>query len=309
MDLATTIVTPTVDISPPEVPNILSAIGINNKITLTFTQQNSSPVPIINYAYSIDNGQTFTDFNPKQKSSPITISGLTNGQRYSVSIKAFTGYYSDATASVRDVLVNYPQPAPIIDTQLTIASGEKKQAKLYFSQPTNNANAISSYLLSINGAEFKQINLSQVLPTESQDKKYIQISELTNGQIYSFLLKSNNSLTIEPLYSEIATVNNVLINSPQPAPVITNISYKSGSAVVYFTQPTNRSLPITGYSYSIDNGVTYTDINVTNSSLKFSGFKSGIKNNITLKNKNGLVSDPSNTYMFTYYVTAGKTPQ
>jgi hypothetical protein len=55
--------------------------------------------------------------------------------------------------------------------------------------------------------------------------------------------------------------------------------------------------------------VSFTSTNVTTSPLKITGLKSGIRHQIILKATNGLVSDPSNTYDFTYYVTAGKRLQ
>jgi hypothetical protein len=295
MDFATSVVPPNIDFAAPDIPNVLSVVGANNKITVNFTQENSSPVPVVNYAYSIDNGVTFIPFNPKQKLSPITISGLINGQRYSVSIKAYNGYYSDATTLVSGVLVNYPQPAPIIDAQTTIASGENEKTKLYFSQSTNNANAISNYWLSINGGEFSEINLSQVLPSETQTKKYIQLSGLTNGQTYSFTLKSNNSLTSEPMFSEPAIVNNVFINYPQPAAVInTETTFGENSkAYISFTQETNSSKNIISYFYST-NGTTWTDLGPMNktSPLVISNLTNGQNYSFTIKAYNGLSSDP-----------------
>jgi hypothetical protein len=295
MDFATSIVPPNLDFAAPELPIVLTANGENNKIKLTVTQDNSSPVPLVNYLYSIDNGATFIPFNPKQKLSPITISGLTNGERYSVSIKAYNGYYSDAITPIANILVNYPQPAPVINTQLTISSGENEKAKLYFSQPTNNANAISSYWLSINGGEFSQINLSQVLPTQTQDTKYIQLSGLTNGETYTFILKANNSLTNEPMYSEPGTVNNVFINYPQPAPVV-NIGTTFGennNAYINFTQLTNNSKSVVSYFYST-NGTNWVDLGVTNktSPLIISNLTNGQSYSFTIKAYNGLTTEP-----------------
>jgi len=295
MDFATSIVPPNLDFAAPEITNVLSANGANNKITLNFTQENSSPVPVVNYAYSIDNGTTFIDLKPKQKSSPLTISGLTNGQTYSVSIKAYNGYYSVPTPSVENIFVNYPQPAPVINNQLTFASSENGKASLYFSQPTNNANAISSYWLSINGGEFTQINLSQVLPSQTQGTNYIQLSGLTSGQTYSFILKANNSLTNEPMYSEPGTVNNVFINYPQPAPVINTETTIGENTKVYihFTQATNNAKSIVSYFYST-NGTNWFDLGPTNktSPLVISNLTNGQSYSFTIKSYNGLTSEP-----------------
>jgi hypothetical protein len=71
----------------PEAPTIGTATLGNASATLTFTAGNSGGSSITNYKYSTD-GTTYTAFSPAQTTSPLTISGLTNGTAYTFRIKA-----------------------------------------------------------------------------------------------------------------------------------------------------------------------------------------------------------------------------
>ncbi|HAJ85135.1 MAG TPA: hypothetical protein DCM25_10310, partial [Rhodobacteraceae bacterium] len=44
--------------------------------------------PISNYQYSLDEGWSWLAFNPAITGSPATISGLTNGVKYSIELRA-----------------------------------------------------------------------------------------------------------------------------------------------------------------------------------------------------------------------------
>ena len=187
------------------------------------------------------------------------------------------------------------QPAPVI-TNITATS---TTASISFTQSTKpGLLAITKYAYSTDGTNYTDLSSAQTTSP-------LQISGLTIGQTYSFRIKAYNGL-----YSEASDSVSVVTNPPQPAPVITNVSYSSGLTKVYFTQGTNQySSSITKYSYSVDNGLTYSETNVTTSPLHITGLKPRVENRIIIKAYNGLDSDPSNTYSFTYYMKVGKTPQ
>jgi hypothetical protein len=71
----------------PQNPTIGTATADNQSATLTFTTGATGGSSITNYKYSTDNS-TYIAFSPAQTSSPLTISGLTNGTSYSFYLKA-----------------------------------------------------------------------------------------------------------------------------------------------------------------------------------------------------------------------------
>jgi hemin uptake protein HemP len=260
--------------------------GNNTTAKIYFTQNTNNGNDIISYFYSIDNGTTFTDLGPSNKTSPLQISGLTNGQTYSFIIKSYNELYSNNSNTLSNVFINYPQPAPVITSE-TLTSGENNTCKIYFTQSTNDANAIISYFYSIdNGTTFTDLG-------PSNKTSPLQITELTNGQTYSFIIKAYNGL-----YSNNSnTVSNIFINYPQPAPVITTETLTSGEnnvGYIYFTQSTNNAKAIISYFYSIDNGTTFTDLGSSNKTtpLKISGLTNGQTYSFIIKSYNGLITNP-----------------
>lgn len=81
-----TIVETTLDV--PGEPTNLSAITGDTSIQINFTQPSDGGSPITNYEYSLNGGVSWTGFSPSTTSSPVTISGLTNGTVYDIKLRA-----------------------------------------------------------------------------------------------------------------------------------------------------------------------------------------------------------------------------
>lgn len=75
----------------PQAPTIgtLSDVTTGGALNLTFTAGSSGGKTITNYKYSFD-GTTYTAFSPAQTTSPLSLTGLTNGTSYNVRLKAVT---------------------------------------------------------------------------------------------------------------------------------------------------------------------------------------------------------------------------
>jgi len=73
----------------PQAPTIGTATDLNasGTLSLTFTAGSTGGKSITNYKYSTD-GTTYTAFSPAQTTSPLTVSGLTNGVSYTLRLKA-----------------------------------------------------------------------------------------------------------------------------------------------------------------------------------------------------------------------------
>ena len=82
-------VTPSGAATAPGAPSITSIAPGDGQLTVNFTTPSSDGgSTITNYQYSTDNGASFTACAPVQTTSPIVITGLTNGTQYSVIIQA-----------------------------------------------------------------------------------------------------------------------------------------------------------------------------------------------------------------------------
>lgn len=81
----------------PEAPFSLCVIPSDAALTILFLQGGSSP--ITNYQYSTD-GVTFTPFSPAQTTSPVTVSGLTNGIVYTIYLQAINTVGASPSSTV-----------------------------------------------------------------------------------------------------------------------------------------------------------------------------------------------------------------
>lgn len=84
----------------PNAPVIGTITPSSGQLSVAFTAPtNNGGTPITNYAYSIDNGVTFTEVAPAQTTSPIVITGLTNGVTYPVVIYAINAQGNGANSN------------------------------------------------------------------------------------------------------------------------------------------------------------------------------------------------------------------
>jgi uncharacterized protein YjbI with pentapeptide repeats len=96
----------------------------------------------------------------------------------------------------------------------------------------------------------------------------------------------------------------------QPKPIITNISYSSGTININFTQQTVNANPINGYLVSTNNGQTYTSISNTVSPIKLPSQSINKNTTITITASDDLtsgykISETSNEWLFTKIAASG----
>lgn len=81
----------------PAAPTSLSITPANQQLIVDFYQALDGVLPILGYEYSVDNGATFQTSNTS--SSPVRISGLTNGTSYTVRIRAINAVGASANSN------------------------------------------------------------------------------------------------------------------------------------------------------------------------------------------------------------------
>lgn len=91
-------------LATPDAPTGLSAQGGDAQITLSFTAANSPVSPVSSYEYSVDGGSTWMTTTPALATSPVLLTGLTNGQTYTIKLRAVNAVGSGYVASLSNVL-------------------------------------------------------------------------------------------------------------------------------------------------------------------------------------------------------------
>lgn len=83
----------------PAAPTGLSATPGNTTATITFTAGSDGGSAITNYQYSTNAGSSWTALSPVDTTSPITITGLTNGTAYTIIIRAINAVGNGASSA------------------------------------------------------------------------------------------------------------------------------------------------------------------------------------------------------------------
>jgi hypothetical protein len=171
-------------VTTPSAPIIISATSGNAQITIAFIAGATGGSVITNYQYSINNGSTFTAFSPSVTSSPVTITGLTNGTTYDIIIRAINAVGNGQNSNmIQGTPVTTPS-APII----TSATSGNAQVTIIFTAGATGGSVITNYQYSIdNGSTFTAFS-------PSVTSSPVTITGLTNGIPYSIQLKAINSI-------------------------------------------------------------------------------------------------------------------
>jgi len=224
----------------PDAPIIKGITRGNGQLTVTFTPPSTGGSPITDYQYSV--GGSFLSAG---STSPFTITGLTNGQLYSVVIRAVNIVGAGALSNTE---TGTPATTPSAPTITRIIPGDQ-QLTVYFAPPFNGGSPITGYQYSVD----KGVNFSPlVIPENNQ----IIITGLINGTVYQVIIRAVNDVG-DGSNSNIVTKYPVTVPG---APTIIEIAPISGTLgainlLVFYTPPTlTGGSPILDYQYSLDNG-------------------------------------------------------
>jgi hypothetical protein len=168
----------------PSVPTDLSATIGNQQVSISFTEGSNGGSVITNYQYSLNGGATFVSFNPAQTTSPVTITGLTNGTSYNIQLKAVNAIGAGSASST---VTASPGTTPSAPTGL-FATVDNGQVIISFTAGPDGGRVISNYEYSINGGTSFTAFSS---PTTTSP---VTITGLTNGTTYSIQLRAVNSI-------------------------------------------------------------------------------------------------------------------
>jgi surface protein len=83
----------------PDAPILTSVTPGDTQLAVSYLASVATIPPITNYLYSTDGGTTFTAFSPETTANPLIITGLTNGQTYSVVLQAVSSNGTSASSN------------------------------------------------------------------------------------------------------------------------------------------------------------------------------------------------------------------
>jgi hypothetical protein len=162
--------------SVPDSPTSVTATEGNSQATISFTAPDDNGSAIVSYTVRSSPG----NITATGSSSPITVTGLTNGISYTFTVVATNGVGNSTPSSASNAVlfVSVPQPP----TSVSASFGET-QSNISFTPPTNDGgSAITSYT----------VTSSPEGITATGSSSPITITGLTLGTSYTFTVVATN---------------------------------------------------------------------------------------------------------------------
>jgi large repetitive protein len=266
----------------PAAPTITSITAGDQSASVAFTAGSDNGSAISNYKYSRDNGYSWTILDPLTTTSPIIIPNLTNGQTYQVKLMAINNIGEGAASDSTSVT---PVGAPETPTIIELVADDQS-VTINFTDGADNGSAILSYQYSKdNGTNWTTLDASAVYFIQDAPgvgHRTINVSNLTNGQVYQVKLKATNAEGT----SAATEAQSVTPVAAPAAPAITSITPGNATATINFTDGADNGSAITSYQYSIDNGESWTTLDasaVESSTIYVSNLTNGQLYNIKLR--------------------------
>ncbi|WP_321384925.1 putative Ig domain-containing protein [Rhizobium sp.] len=315
----------------PDAPTIGTATAGNGQATVSFTAPASDGGAAISH-YTVTaspGGATATG-----TTSPITVTGLTNGTAYTFTVTATnsveTGDPSSASNSVTPTATATAPGAPTIGT----ATAGDGQATVSFSAPASDGGAAINHYT---------VTASPGGATATGTTSPITVTGLTNGTAYTFTVTATNSVEtgsasatsnsvtpIAALQAPIANAVSATVTANSSANAITlNITGGAAASVSVASTPSHGTATATGTSitytpttgYSGSDSFTYTatntggtstaatvSITVSAATLSFSPAAGTLPNGTVGTAYSQTVSVSNGTAPYDYEIISGSLP-
>lgn len=192
----------------PSAPTIDSITPANSQLSVSFTAGANGGSAITNYQYSTNGGSTFTAFSPVQTSSPLIISGLTNGVSYDIVLKAVTAI---GAGNASNTVSGTPIALPSAPTIIYSLPGDG-EAYIYYTAGNDGGNSITNYEYTLDNGTSWTALIPAVTTTP------ILIPSLTNAVLYTIKIRAVNIIGA-------SSASNGIDVTPQSASAATSSLY------------------------------------------------------------------------------------
>jgi hypothetical protein len=263
----------------PDAPTSISASYGNTQATVSFTAPFNYGSTITNYTVTANVGNITATGN----SSPITVTGLTNGTPYKFKVTATNINGTSADSQWSNTVV--PKTVPGAPTDL-YASNSGNNAVISFTAPSDLGGDIGI-------SNYQAISTPGNI-TANLGQSPITVTGLTVGTSYTFKIKATNSVG----YGALSTASNSVIAGAPGIPSINRATATGNTTVIMsFTAPTSTgSSSISSYTViDQNNNIVAT---TTSSPVTINSLTQGNNYQFRIRANNsagaGLYSNPSN---------------
>ena len=250
----------------PSAPVITSIESSSTTAKLYFTQGSlNGSGSILRYEYTINGNSTY--YTAPVVDNYFNLTGLTNGMRYKLNIRAVTSLSASELVTTSSFVPFGIPDGPIINS---VSRGINSIVVDLSSGNTNHSGDVVGYKYSL------QPNSDWVYATSVTSP--ITILGLTAGQTYNNIrIVTVTEKTMDSTYlvdANYAVVYNISPLNLPPSPVITGLTTSDQTATISFSQDTSES-PILYYLYSLD-GLNYYRTDNSGNTIQINGIEYGI---------------------------------
>ena len=284
----------------PSTPAKGTATKGNASASVAFTPPNDGGSAITSYTVTSNPGS----FTGTGASSPIIVSGLTNGTPYTFTITA-TNAMGTSPASVASDPVT-PATVPGVPIAILATPGNT-QVSLSWTAPVYNGDSpITDYVIEYKLTSDPDVPASWQIFADAETPIIVAtpVNGLINGTSYDFRISAKNDMGVGNPSTPLVSSTPRTVPSK---PTITSAVSGDMQVTVNFTAPANGGAEITGYAVTSNGGGTDSNSGSTNLSHIVTGLTNGTAYTFTVTATNiagtGPASDPSSP------VTPAKAPE
>lgn len=248
----------TVTPGTPIIPVITSVTPKAKALDVAFNTNLGNGFTVTRVYYSLNGGADVSMNLSGALTSPITITGLTNGTTYTVRLRfANANGISDYSAPSNGVLVCDVPSAVVINT--TATTTQTRKAIVYFTPPATNGGDILRYQYAFDS------------PTNANPPKYNSVYlaspmqiDISNNVTYTLRLYAVNAAGTSPIGNAVTVYNKYDVPSK---PAISTVTATKNTRTVLIGKPSSIGSSIKTFWYSLkdtSNNVTpYVDLGTT----------------------------------------------
>ncbi|MEI8050609.1 MAG: fibronectin type III domain-containing protein, partial [Actinomycetes bacterium] len=207
----------------------------DGQATISFTSPGSDGgASISGYVVTVFDSSGGVLTTKRGASSPITVTGLTNGQSYAFAVQA-ANRHGDGAISTRTALVELkiPEPAPTAPEAPMVVSVDPGNGSglVVFTAPRDNGSPITKYTVTATDSS-NAVNGGQKCSTPDGSTLECLVTGLVNGDDYAFTVVATNVAGDSPPSASSSTVTPA---TNPGAPTITSATRGNGSATIAWT--------------------------------------------------------------------------
>lgn len=235
-------------ISSPTTPTINSVTGGNGQLTVNFTANSTAAAPVTSYKYSLNNSANWTPAT-LESAGIFTITGLVNGQTYTVKVKSINSVGETASSNSSPVTLSV---TTLVFNSATTTTQRSITATFTL---TNPAASVESFEYNIDGTWIAPIPFITSSPTTiTKTSVSGSLEDLVNGTTYLLRIRPRY---VGGTYGPTSNLLPVVVRGLPGAPSIVSVEPGNASLVLTYTSAASNGATISDYEYST-NGLTGT---------------------------------------------------